>query len=48
MNINDLYPEENTIPEQFRIDYIKQTEYLINGEIREWRGEFMEFSPLFA
>lgn len=48
MNIKDLYPEENKIPEQFRIDYIKQTEYLVNGEIREWHGKSMEvLSPVF-
>lgn len=48
MNIKNLYPEEKDIPPQFRIDYIKQTEYLINGEIRHWDGEFREvLSPVY-
>lgn len=48
MDLNNIYPQENEIPQQFRIDYVRQTEYLIDGEIRCWDGEFREvLSPVY-
>jgi glyceraldehyde-3-phosphate dehydrogenase (NADP+) len=32
------FPAYQSIPEKFRIDYIEQREYLINGEMRSWPG----------
>ncbi len=40
--IKNIFPDAGSIPEKFRIDYFKQTEYLINGEIRNWKGKFIE------
>ena len=44
MNLNDsiesLFPAENDIPERFRLEEpIRQTEYLIDGEIKHWKGD---------
>ncbi|MEJ7647268.1 MAG: NADP-dependent glyceraldehyde-3-phosphate dehydrogenase [Chryseolinea sp.] len=45
-----LFPLENSIPEQFRIhEKIEQREYLINGELRIWRGNLNPvLSPVFV
>lgn len=46
--IGDIYPEEDAIPEKFRLKHpIIQAEYLINGELRTWEGEMQEvISPI--
>jgi glyceraldehyde-3-phosphate dehydrogenase (NADP+) len=37
--INNLFPEDKQIPVEFNItEEIHQTEYLVNGEIRNWNG----------
>lgn len=36
------FPDENEIPEDVKPGSQKQTEYLINGEIKKWRGPFQE------
>lgn len=49
MDIKNLYPEEKDIPEKQAIDYTVQKEYLINGEIRTWQGEFHQvLSPVYV
>ena len=49
MDLKSLYPEVSEIPQAYRIDYIKQTEYLINGEIRHWTGSFQKvLSPIYV
>lgn len=48
MEVKCLYPESDSIPEEHRVDYIKQTEFLINGEIRHWSGPFEKvLSPVY-
>src|SRR5437868_4701462 len=49
MNIESIFPEEQNIPEQFRItEPIHQKEYLINGEIRYAKGEVQKvLSPVY-
>lgn len=48
MDIKNLYPGNDTIPSEHNIAYIKQKEYLINGEIRTWEGEFHQvLSPVY-
>jgi glyceraldehyde-3-phosphate dehydrogenase (NADP+) len=46
----NVFPQENTIPEQFRISQtIEQREYLINGELRIWNGNLNNvLSPVFV
>jgi glyceraldehyde-3-phosphate dehydrogenase (NADP+) len=43
-----LFPAENEIPEEFRINEpIRQTEYLVNGQLRVWQGPVQEVvSPI--
>ena len=39
----NLFPTEDEIPEGFRIgEPIVQTEYLVNGELRDWDGPSQE------
>ncbi|NVN95900.1 MAG: NADP-dependent glyceraldehyde-3-phosphate dehydrogenase [Bacteroidetes bacterium] len=47
---DNLFPDRNNIPEQFNLPFpIIQSEYLADGEIREWKGEFHEvYSPIFV
>jgi glyceraldehyde-3-phosphate dehydrogenase (NADP+) len=48
MNIKNLYPENENIPSEHNIEFISQKEYLINGEIRKWDGEFHQvLSPVY-
>lgn len=44
-----IFPLENDIPSEFRIlEPIKQNEYLLNGLLKIWTGEFQEVnSPVF-
>ncbi len=46
--IQSLFPEENAIPASYRLDLpVHQTEYLINGELRQWDGPALDvFSPV--
>src|SRR5690606_32331931 len=42
-------PEASAIPEQFRVSYQEQREYLINGELRQWPGALNAVqSPVFV
>ncbi len=48
MEVKCIYPEINSIPDEHRVDYIKQTEFLVNGEIRHWTGPFEKvLSPVY-
>jgi len=46
--IQSIFPDEQGIPSQFRLERpVEQTEYLVNGEIRQWGGPTEEaFSPV--
>jgi glyceraldehyde-3-phosphate dehydrogenase (NADP+) len=49
-DFNDhLFPTENSIPNIAKLDFpIQQTEYLTDGEIKTWTGEFENvYSPVF-
>jgi len=42
-----IFPTSDAIPERFRLAPIHQTDYLINGERKQWDGPFGEvFSPI--
>lgn len=47
-SIGNVYPQEVDIPERFRFEAPQlQTEYLVNGEIRQWQGPFKDIeSPI--
>ena len=46
--ITAIFPAENEIPAEFQIQPIHQTEYLVNGEMRQWAGATQDvFSPVF-
>jgi len=47
--IDSIFPAESSIPPEFQISSpIHQTEYLINGELREWNGKMQEaFSCIY-
>jgi len=48
MDIKSIYPEISSIPEEHNVEYIRQTEFLINGEIRHWNGDFENvLSPVY-
>jgi glyceraldehyde-3-phosphate dehydrogenase (NADP+) len=49
INLHGIFPNEESIPEQYRIDEpIHQREYLINGELRTWQGPLNTVkSPVF-
>ncbi|GAA4469797.1 NADP-dependent glyceraldehyde-3-phosphate dehydrogenase [Nibrella saemangeumensis] len=45
--LQNLFPEESQIPEEFRIEPVHQREFLINGEMRTWNGPTVDvFSPV--
>ncbi|HAQ37233.1 MAG TPA: NADP-dependent glyceraldehyde-3-phosphate dehydrogenase [Saprospirales bacterium] len=48
--INDqLMPLFESIPENASIPFVKQTQYLVNGELHDWQGAFEQvFSPVFT
>ncbi len=48
--LSNVFPEEKSIPEQFRIAHpVEQREYLINGETRIWEGSLNPvLSPVFV
>ncbi|GAB3921641.1 NADP-dependent glyceraldehyde-3-phosphate dehydrogenase [Larkinella terrae] len=44
-----LFPAEDQIPEEFRIEALHQREYLVDGEIRVWDGSTQEvLSPVYV
>lgn len=45
----DIFPSEESIPETVRLEKpIEQREYLINGELRIWKGDMNPvMSPIF-
>ncbi|NLW44873.1 MAG: NADP-dependent glyceraldehyde-3-phosphate dehydrogenase [Syntrophomonadaceae bacterium] len=46
--LHDIFPKESDIPTEYQLADIHQTEYLINGEIRHWKGPMQEVrSPIF-
>jgi len=47
-HLEQLFVEENQIPEQHRIEEIHQKRYLSNGEMKPWNGEVHEvYSPVY-
>ncbi len=50
MKTDVIIPSVNELPEVFKIkEPIIQTEYLINGELHKWSGEFEKvYSPIFV
>lgn len=47
--LSGVFPEASAIPEQFRVSYQEQREYLINGELRQWPGALNAVqSPVFV
>ncbi len=46
----DIFPSEENIPESYQFSApMRQTEYLINGEIKHWNGEMNDiYSPIFT
>ena len=47
--LSGVFPEASAIPEQFRVSYPEQREYLINGELRQWPGALNAVqSPVFV
>lgn len=49
-SLNSIFPSENNIPESFTIlEPIEQREYLVNGELKFWRGnQNPVLSPVFV
>ncbi|OIP02885.1 MAG: NADP-dependent glyceraldehyde-3-phosphate dehydrogenase [Bacteroidetes bacterium CG2_30_32_10] len=47
--IDTIFPSLEQIPDEYKLSSpIEQTEYLINGEIRYWKGEMQAvYSPIF-
>lgn len=47
LQLTQLFPTEDQIPADYRIDPIHQREYLLNGEMKPWSGSVSEvFSPV--
>lgn len=45
--LTSLFPTEDQIPADYRIEPIHQREYLLNGEMRPWNGDVSEvYSPV--
>lgn len=45
----DMFPREELIPAEFRIEPVDQREYLIDGELRTWQGNLNTvLSPVFT
>lgn len=49
-SLTKIFPEESSIPEQYKItSYLEQREYLIDGELRVWKGDVSSvLSPVFV
>ena len=47
LQLTQLFPTEDQIPADYRIDPIHQREYLLNGEMKPWNGSVSEvYSPV--
>ena len=48
-NSQVVFPTWNEIPESFQIKQpIEQSSYLVNGEMRSWKGAFQDvYSPIY-
>ena len=49
MNVNNIFTSEKEIPAQHKVKIpVIQSHYLINGELREWKGDYNEVhSPIY-
>lgn len=49
MELNSIFPTINDIPKKFKLDFpIKQSAYLLDGEIEQWNGKYRKvYSPVF-
>ena len=50
-NLKEIFVEKCNIPAEYQINPFPfhQTNYLINGELREWKGEYNEVvSPIYV
>jgi len=49
-SLAEIFPEESSIPDAYKItSYIEQREYLIDGELKIWKGELNPVkSPVFV
>lgn len=46
-SFSDLFKSENEIPEEYKVPEIHQREYLLNGELIEWKGDVTDiYSPV--
>jgi len=47
--LEKLFPAEGTIPKEFELEKpIEQREYLVNGEMRQWKGKTQDvWSPIY-
>ncbi|MFZ4543409.1 MAG: NADP-dependent glyceraldehyde-3-phosphate dehydrogenase [Saprospiraceae bacterium] len=47
--LSQLFPSENQVPVEWKMDQpFHQKHYLVNGELREWKGEMQEVvSPIY-
>ncbi|AUD00640.1 NADP-dependent glyceraldehyde-3-phosphate dehydrogenase [Spirosoma pollinicola] len=47
LELTQLFPSENQVPADYRIEPIHQREYLLNGEMRQWDGAVSDvYSPV--
>jgi len=47
MKSHEYFPYEKDIPEEHRVAALEQTQYLIGGEIIQWKGSREKvFSPI--
>ncbi len=48
-SLTEIFPSESSIPDQYKIDsFIEQHEYLIDGELKVWKGDLNPvMSPVF-
>jgi glyceraldehyde-3-phosphate dehydrogenase (NADP+) len=47
-DISFIFRAEDQIPEAYRIEAIHQKEYLVNGQMRQWKGATQDvFSPVY-
>lgn len=45
--LSRLFPDESEVPAEFKVPLTEQREYLIDGELRDWKGENKEiYSPI--
>lgn len=50
INLSEIFPNELSIPDQYKVQsYIEQHEYLIDGELKMWKGDLSPvMSPVFV